>query len=192
MLYKMTVALEYLNFALDARSWYCSDSFMLLLGLSLICIPDRFFISLLYAVYLVHMKTSRFLFTKFDSVANFDTLLSYLWILFLDPFQTTLMMPNFNSFLEAVYPIGMTTNWSCFTRTIGHNLGNLNWICTKVSAKICFNVCTLCTNFQPDPSMNSCFYSNFSKIKEKNCKWRDLNKNLGAHISGVICFRFSA
>ena len=31
------------------------------------------------------------------------------------------LLPNFNLFLKAVYPIGVTPNWSCFMRTISRN-----------------------------------------------------------------------
>jgi len=98
---------------------------------------------------------------------------SYLCGLFPDSFQTTkrhsyyvysIYMPSFNSFLEAVYPVGVTTNRSCFTRTISHNSRNLYWSCTKVDTEIHFNVPVLCAKFQLDPSMHSHFTAIFLRV----------------------------
>jgi len=86
------------------------------------------FISMLLVIYLVHMKTKRFLFTKNDHVILTQVgFASYLQGIFLDSFQTMKrhsydsysIYVKFNSFLEVVYPVGVTTNRSCFMQTIG-------------------------------------------------------------------------
>ena len=78
--------------------------------------------------YIVGVKTYTFLFLKIDRDTGW--VLSYLRRLYLDFFQTTkrysydgysIYIAIFNSFHEAVYPVGVTTNRSCFTRIIGHN-----------------------------------------------------------------------
>ena len=87
--------------------------------------------------------------------------MSYLHGLYLDSFQTTkrhsydgysIYIAIFNSFYEAVYPVGVTTNRSCFTRIIGHNSCTFHQICTKFDARICLWTPFLCAKFQGDRS----------------------------------------
>jgi len=101
---------------------------------------------------------------------------SYFCGLFLDSFQTTkrhsyyvysIYMPIFNSILEAIYPVGVTTNRSCFMQTISHNSRNNQQICTKVGTEICFNAPVLCTTFHLDSSMHSSFIVIFLSV------WKD-------------------
>ena len=68
-------------------------------------------------------------------------------------------MPIFNSFLEAVYPVGVKTNRSCFMQPISHNSGNHWQICTKVGMEIYFNapVCVPSFSCKFDSSMLSHF-----------------------------------
>jgi len=113
-----------------------------------------------------------------NSIASFWHRLdfvSYLCGLFRDSFQTTkkhsyyvysIYMPSFTWFLEVVYPVGVTTNRSCFTRRINHNSGNLYWICTKVGTEILFNPPVWCTKFQLDPSMGSCIIAIFLSVQK--------------------------
>jgi len=64
-------------------------------------------------------------FYSWKSIANCRVCL---WDLFLNSFQiiNMIFIPSTCSFLKAVYPVGMTTNWSW---TIDHTAGS--WICTK-------------------------------------------------------------
>jgi len=57
-------------------------------------------------------------------------------------------MPSFESFLEAVYPVGVKKNQSCFTHTISHNSVNLHWISTNVGSKIYFDESFMGAKFQ--------------------------------------------
>jgi len=100
---------------------------------------------------------------------------SYLCGLFLDSFQTTKKHPYhvysiymliFNSSLKAVYPVGVTTNRSCFMQTISDNSRNHQWICSKVGTEIHFNAPVLCTKFQIDPSMHSRFMAIFISVRK--------------------------
>jgi len=78
----------------------------------------------------------------------------------------SIYIPSYNSFLETVYPVGVTTNRSCFTRRISHNSRNLYRICTKVGTEIPFNVPVLCTKFQLDPSMRLRFIAIFLSVRK--------------------------
>jgi len=105
-------------------------------------------------------------------------------------------MPNFNSILEAVYPVGVTTYRSFFTQRISHNSGNLYRIFTKVDTEIPFDAPVLCTKFQLDLSMRSrliAIFLSVQKDQEYKKKKRNLSEILGTRISktaGAIYVKF--
>ena len=119
--------------------------------------------------------------------------MSYLHGLYLDSFQTTkrhsydgysIYIAIFNSFHEAVYPIGVTTNRSCFTRIIGHNSRTIHRICTKFDARIRLWTPFLCAKFQGNRSTWLCFIAIFVSVREhKEKKRRKKIKTLAARIS---------
>ena len=82
--------------------------------------------------------------------------MSYLHGLYLDPFQTTTMhsydgysiyIAIFNSFLQGVYPVGVTDLRPYFTRIIDHNSVNVDRIPTKVGSEIRLNAPFKCATF---------------------------------------------
>ena len=101
--------------------------------------------------------------------------MSYLHGLYLDSFQTTkrhsydgysIYIAIFNSFHEAVYPVGVTTNRSCFTRIIGHNSRTIHRICTKVDARIRLWTPFLCAKFQGDRSTRLLVIAIFASVRK--------------------------
>ena len=98
--------------------------------------------------------------------------MSYLHGLYPDSFQTTkrysydgysIYISSFNSFLQGVYPVGMTGLRPYFTQIIGHNSVNVHRIPTKVGTEIRLNEPFKCAIFQPGPSTHSCFMADFAK-----------------------------
>ena len=98
--------------------------------------------------------------------------MSYLHGLYLDFFQTTkrhsyngyfIYISIFNSFLQGVYPVGMTDLRPYFMQIIGHNSANVHWIPTKVGTEIRLNEPFKCAKFQPDPNTHLCFVADFAK-----------------------------
>ena len=106
--------------------------------------------------------------------------MSYLHGRYLDSFRTTkrhsydgysIYIAIFNSFHEAVYPVGVTTNRYCITQIIGHNFRTIHWICTKFDARIRLWTSFLCAKFQGDWSMHlrlMAICASVQKDKEKN------------------------
>ena len=101
--------------------------------------------------------------------------MSYLRGIYLDSFQTTkrhsydgysIYIAIFNSFHEAVYPVGVTTNRSCFTRIIGHNSRPIHWICTKFDARIRRWTPFLCAKFQGDRSTRLLVIAIFASVRK--------------------------
>ena len=101
--------------------------------------------------------------------------MSYLHGLYLDSFQTTkrhsydgysIYIAIFNSFHEAVYPVGVTTNRSCFTRIIGNNSRTIHRICTKFDARIRLWTSFLCAKFQGDRSTRLRFIAIFASVRK--------------------------
>ena len=101
--------------------------------------------------------------------------MSYLHGLYLDSFQTTkrhsydgysIYIAIFNSFHEAVYPVGVTTNQSCFTRIIGHNSRTIHWMYTKVDARIRLWTPFLCAKFQGNRSTHLRFIAIFASVRK--------------------------
>ena len=133
--------------------------------------------------------------------------MSYLHDLYFDCFQTikrnsynscSIHKPIFSSFHGAVYPVGVTTNRSCFTRIIGHNSLTVHRICTKFDTRIRLWTPFLCAKFQGDRSTAFAFYSNFCKRAKRRRKKNEEKKNeeknetLAARISemaGAISFK---
>ena len=101
----------------------------------------------------------------------------------------------FNSFHEAVYSVGMTTNQSCFTRIIGHNSQTIHQICTKCDATICLWTPFLCAKFQGDRSTRLHFIAIFASVQkheeEKKSKLFQLvsRKWLARFPSNLVCRR---
>ena len=100
---------------------------------------------------------------------------SYLHGLYLDSFQTTkrhsydgysIYIAIFNSFHEAVYPVGVTTNRSCFTRIIGHNSWNIRRICTKFDARIRLWTPFLCATFHGYKSTRLLVIAIFASVRK--------------------------
>ena len=130
--------------------------------------------------------------------------MSYLHGLYLDSFQTTkrhsyngysIYIAIFNLFLEAVYPVGVTTNRSCCTRIIGHNSRTIHRFCTKFDARICLWTPVLCAKCQGDRSTRLCFIAIFASVqKHEEKKMKKKNpENLAARLSemtGMISFKF--
>ena len=101
--------------------------------------------------------------------------MSYLHGLYLDSFQTTnrhsydgysIYISIFNSFLQGVYPVGVTDLRPYFTQIIGHNSVNVNRIPTKVGTEICLNEPFKCAKFQPDLNAHLCFMADFVKCSK--------------------------
>ena len=116
--------------------------------------------------------------------------MSYLHGLYLDSFQTTkrhsydgysIYIAIFNSFYEAIYPVGVTTNRSCFTQIIGHNSHIIHRICTKFDARICLWTPFLCATFQGDRSTCLCFIAIFASVrKHEEEKTKKKNRDFGS------------
>ena len=122
--------------------------------------------------------------------------MSYLRGLYLDSFQTTkrhsydgysIYIAIFNSFHEAVYPVGVTTNRSCFTRIIGHNSWTVHRICTKVDARIRRWTPFLCAKFQGDRSTRLLVIAIFASVRkdeEEEKKTKKKKRNFGSSYLG--------
>ena len=132
--------------------------------------------------------------------------MSYLHGLYLDSFQTTkrhsydgysIYIAIFNSFHEAVYPVGVKTNRSCYTRIIGHNSRNIHQLCTKFDATIHLWTPFLCAKFQGDRGTRLCFIAMFASVqkheeeknKEKKSKlWQLVTRKwLARFPSNLVC-----
>ena len=74
----------------------------------------------------------------------------------------------FSSFLQVVYPVGVTDLRPYFTQIICHNSVNVHRISTKRGTEIRLNEPFKCAEFQPDPSTHSCFISNFAKCAKRS------------------------
>ena len=99
----------------------------------------------------------------------------------------------FNSFHGAVYPVGVTTNRSCFTRIIGHNSRTIHRICTKVDARIRLRTPFLCAKFQGDWSTRLRFIAIFASKTRRRKKTKKKNQTLAARILDIpraISFTF--
>ena len=130
--------------------------------------------------------------------------MSYLRGLYLDSFQITkrhsfdgysIYIAIFNSFHEAVYPVGVTTNQSCFTQIIGHNSRNIHRICTKCDARIRLWTPFLCAKFQSDRSTHLRFVAIFASVRKheeerKGKKNEEKNRNFGSSYLGNGCSDF--
>ena len=103
--------------------------------------------------------------------------MSYLDDLQLDSFQTTkrysydsysIYIAMFSSFLQGVYPVGVTDLRPYFMQIIGRNSVNVYWIPTKLGTEICLNEPFKCAKFQPDWSTHLCFMADFVKCAKRS------------------------
>ena len=117
--------------------------------------------------------------------------MSYLRGLYLDSFQITkthsydgysIYIAIFNSFNEAVYPVDVTTNRSCFTRIIGHNSRTIHRFCTKVDARIRRWTPFLCAKLQGDRSTRLRFIAIFASVRKH--EERKKKRNFGSSYLG--------
>ena len=127
--------------------------------------------------------------------------MTYLHGFYLDSFQTTkrhsydgysIYIAIFNSFHEAVYPVGVTTNQSCFRRIIGNNSRTIRRVCTKFDARIRLWTPFLCATFQGDRSTRLCFIAIFASVRkheEKKSKlWQLVSRKwLERFPSNLVC-----
>ena len=101
-------------------------------------------------------------------------------------------MVIFSSFLQAVYPVGVTDLRPYFTQIISHNSVNVHRIPTKLGTAIRRNEPFKCAKVQPDWSTNLCFMAGFAKCAKKRSR-RKKNQTLADRISemaGAIFFKF--
>ena len=105
--------------------------------------------------------------------------MSYLDGLYLDSFQTTkrhsydsysIYIAIFSSFLQGVYPVGVTDLRPFFMQIIGHNSVNVLRIPTKVGTEVRRNKPFKCAKFQRDRSARSNFVADFVKFAKKRTK----------------------
>ena len=117
--------------------------------------------------------------------------MSYLDGLYLDSFQTTkrhshdgysIYIAIFSSFLQAVYPVGVTDLRPYFTQINGHNSVNVHRIPTKRGTEIRLNEPFKCTKFQSDWSTHSRFMADFAKCAKRSSR-RKKTQTLAARIS---------
>ena len=127
--------------------------------------------------------------------------MSYLHGLYVDSFQTTkrhsydgysIYIAIFNSFHEAVYPVGVTTNQSCFMQIIGHNSCIIHWICTKFDARIHLWTPFLCAKFQVDQTMRLHFITIFASVQKHEEEKKEKKSELWQLVSQKWLERFSA
>ena len=109
-----------------------------------------------------------------------------------DSFQTmkrhsyngySILIAIFNSFHEVVYPAGVTTNLSCFTRIIGHNSRTIHQICTKFDARIRLWTPFLYAKLQGDRSTRLHFIAHFPSVQKHEEKNEEKIETLAARIS---------
>ena len=98
-----------------------------------------------------------------------------------------------SSFLQAVYPVGVTDLRPYFTRIIGHNSVNGHRISTKLGTVIRLNEPFKCAKLHPDWHTHSCFIADFAKCaKRSRRKKRRKNPKLWPLVSGKRLERFSS
>ena len=93
----------------------------------------------------------------------------------------------FSSFLQGVYPVGVTDLRPYFTRIIGHNSvkkNNVHRISTKFGTEVRLNESFKCTNFLPDWSTYSCFMADFAKCAKSRRKTKRKKPNFGRSYLG--------
>ena len=107
-------------------------------------------------------------------------LASYLCCLLLCSFLTTKRHPSdvepsyipiFRLIQSAVYPVGVSKDFSCFTQMIDYTSKDLVWILTKIDTDNCLWTPYKCTKFQLDWNTslrNTVIFSSVQKDKEKN------------------------
>ena len=139
--------------------------------------------TLYYRYWHRYRSTFTFLFIKIDRVivtqVGFCVIAPWSLPRFLSNHQKALLYDGysiyitiFNSFHAAVYPVGVTTNRSCFTQIIGHNSRTNHKICTKFDARICLWIPFLCTTFQDNRSMYLHFIAIFASVQKHKEKMK--------------------
>ena len=112
--------------------------------------------------------------------------MSYLDSLYLDSFQTTkrhsydsysICIAICSSFLQAVYPVGVTDLRPYFTQIIVPNSVNVHRIPTKPGTAIRRNEPFKFAKFQPDWSTHSCFMADFAKCAKRSRRRKKRRKN---------------
>ena len=98
----------------------------------------------------------------------------------------------FSSFLQEVYPVGVTDLRPYFTQLIGHNSVNVHRIPTKLGTEIRLNEPFKCAKLQPDWSTNSCFMADFAKCAKRRRKKRRKKPKLWPIVSRKWMERFSS
>ena len=83
-----------------------------------------------------------------------------------------------SSFLQAVYPVGVTDLRPNFTQIIGHNSVNVHRIPTNLGTEIRLNEPFKCAKFQPDWSTNLCFMADFAKCVKRRSRRKNEEKKL--------------
>ena len=133
--------------------------------------------------------------------------MSYLHGLYLDSFQTTkrhsydgysIYIAIFNSFLQVVYPVGVTDLRPYFTQIIGHNSCDHRFhrIPPKLVLEIRLNEPFKCAKFQAQSEHAFVLLWRILQVcekKKKKKKRRKKNETLAACISemaGAIFFKF--
>ena len=115
--------------------------------------------------------------------------MSYLHGLYLDSFHATkrhsyngypIYIAIFNSFHEAVYSVGMTTNRFCFMQIISYNSRTIHRIHTKFDARIRLWVSFLCAKCQGDRNTCLHFIAIFISVQKHEEEKMKKKKNFGS------------
>ena len=129
--------------------------------------------------------------------------MSYLHGRYVDSFQTTkrhsydgysIYIAIFNSFHEAVYPVGVTTNRSCLTRIIGHTPKPFIGFAPNMMLEFALGLPVCVPNFK-EIGVRVCVLYQFLQVCEntKKKKTQEKFETLAARISemaGAISFKF--
>ena len=102
----------------------------------------------------------------------------------------SIYIANLNSFHEAVYPVGVTTNRSCFTRIIGNNSRTIRRICTRFDARIRLWTPFLCAKFQGDRSTRLRFIVIIASVRKHEEKKIETLAARISEMAGAIPFKF--
>ena len=89
-----------------------------------------------------------------------------------------------------VYPVGVTTNRSCFTRIIGHNSLTAHRICTTFDTVIHLWTPFLCAKFQGDQSTRLRFIAIFASVRKDEEKNPETLAACISEMAGAISFKF--
>jgi len=171
---RVTVLLEYLDLTVDTRSWvslYNSQSLIQILQYYCRVLSN------LPGKHKAAYKLIDSLFAKLDHAiltqVGFGFISLWPLIQFFERYiynGYSSYMPSFNSFLLAVYLVGVTNPWRNFVWIILHNSVNPNQIPTKIGTKMYFSKPFMCGKCQLDWCMHSGFMA--EKAKYVKLRWR--------------------